>query len=135
MAKCANNKCSNEVVSLKGKRARLTCSDSCRQIFLKQRVAESKLSKVVTIAREEWERLKGLDDRTNPLINAARARDACGINFDEVTRSEIEQQKELSTLASTNPKNLQELRESCPKELYGMDRSNWMRENRVKYNL
>jgi hypothetical protein len=104
MAKCANNKCSKEVVSVKGKRARKTCSNSCRQLFLKQRVEKSKLSKVVTIAREEWERLKSLDDRTNTLINASMGRDSCGINLDEVDKIENKQLKELTPLATKTDK-------------------------------
>jgi endogenous inhibitor of DNA gyrase (YacG/DUF329 family) len=131
MAKCANNKCDKEVVSIKGKRARKTCSDSCRVLFWKQQAEASKISKVVTIAREEYDSLIQLRD--NPLINAKRSID--GSSADTLKMDEIGQSKELTTLASTTPKNMQELRDMCPKELIGIDRGNWISENRLKYKL
>lgn len=39
-----------------------------------------------------------MEERGNPLINAARGRDACGINHDELHSNLIEQIKDLEQL-------------------------------------
>lgn len=38
-------------------------------------------------------------------------------------------------LPQQRPRNLDELRAMCPKELDGLDRSDWIRTNRQKYNI
>jgi len=74
------------------------------------------------------------DDRDNPFTNAARGRDASGVNEDEAKNS----LGDLAGLAVGTPKpptTLDELKALCPKELTGFDRSAWIATNRVKYDL
>lgn len=54
MAKCLNKGCDNEVVSQEGKRARRTCSDSCRQQLWQKNNTKKRFIKVPI---EEWEKL------------------------------------------------------------------------------
>lgn len=54
MAKCLNEGCDNEVVSQEGKRARRTCSDSCRQQLWQRNNTKKRFIKVPI---EEWEKL------------------------------------------------------------------------------
>lgn len=53
----------------------------------------------------------------------------------KIKKEEIEQSKELTTLASEQPKTLDELKKICPSNLTGIDRSAWISEHRVKYGL
>jgi predicted secreted protein len=52
-----------------------------------------------------------------------------GINKPKDTKEEVDK------LLNSIPKNLQELKLLCPKELTGFDRSQWISEQRQKYNL
>ena len=54
MAKCLNEGCSNEVVNKEGKRARRTCSDSCRQKLWQKNNTKHRFIKVPI---DEWELL------------------------------------------------------------------------------
>lgn len=54
MAKCLNEGCSNEVVNKEGKRARRTCSDSCRQKLWQKNNTKQRFIKVPI---DEWELL------------------------------------------------------------------------------
>lgn len=38
-------------------------------------------------------------------------------------------------VVDTNPKTLDQLKALCPPELKGFDRSEWIRENRLKFNV
>lgn len=38
-------------------------------------------------------------------------------------------------VVNTNPKTLDQLKALCPPELTGFDRSEWIRENRLKYKI
>jgi len=60
---------------------------------------------------------------------------------DRNTKKEIKKDKELTTVLkeinqlSNRPKNLEELKKMCPPELIGFDRSEWISNERKKYNI
>ena len=67
MAKCLNESCSNEVVNKEGKRARRTCSDSCRQKLWQKNNTKQRFIKVPI---EEWEKLMAKSEG-NALLQKA----------------------------------------------------------------
>lgn len=90
------------------------------------------------------------DGRKNEFENAARGRDANGINNDELRGPVINDLTKSTNLVelkkptgseksnftvNTNPKTLDELKAMCPPELTGFESSNWIGTERQKYNL
>lgn len=55
--------------------------------------------------------------------------------IDNIKHDEVGQWEEPKNTVNTIPKTYQELKDMCPKELVGIYRSIWIKENRVKYNL
>lgn len=50
-----------------------------------------------------------------------------------VVKSEINHKSNV--VIDTRPKNLDQLKLMCPEELSGFDRSEWIRENRLKFKI
>lgn len=101
MDKCLE--CGSELTQTVGKRKKMYCGDTCRvKYFLKKknegrvykkRGRKPKPETTVGVLKQAIENMgkvpvsvpsKEYDNRTNPLINAARGRDASGINEDEI---------------------------------------------------
>lgn len=87
---CLN--CKNDVPQTKGKRAKLYCSQKCRVEYFRAKEA------AITPKRGPGRPPKNLaaqaqqetEQRQNPLINAARGRDASGVNEDELVLAQKE---------------------------------------------
>lgn len=88
MTKCKNPSCTNEVVSIEGRRPKEFCSVECRTKFHnaknfkgtgrgRPKGAKNKLKPNANDIIEA-------ENRNNPLTNAARGRDEGGVNKDEI---------------------------------------------------
>lgn len=105
MGKCLQ--CQKWVDQPKGKKKKDFCNDTCRSNF---RYAKNKKSKVkfVSPTPESY--------NSEKIIN--------------ITNDEPSQWVEPNTL-----KTLIELKELCPPELKGLERSSWIAKNRRKYGI
>lgn len=123
--------CGEQIETYTGRRPKQFCDKSCRVAYFNKNkpknismVRKSTYDDVLVENNALKARIKELekgvyDDRTNPLINAARGRDESGINEDELRI----------------PETLQELKTLCPKELTGLERSQWIANKRQEYGL
>lgn len=84
--------CNKELTHVEGRKQKSFCNSFCRnQYFYSKR----KVVKFQAEVAEEKEK------RQNPLIHAARGRDANGVNNDEVKNLEIEKlEEEMKTLGT-----------------------------------
>jgi hypothetical protein len=91
---CLN--CKIEVSQSKGKRAKLYCSEKCRIEYFRKKKGEGKPKRgpgrprKVNLAALAIEVEKETEKRSNPFINAARGRDANGVNQDEADLAQKE---------------------------------------------
>ena len=88
---CLN--CNKEVKQIEGKRQRKYCDDACKQIHWKKtNKKEPKYVQYKTF-KELLDKFNSLSERDNQLINAARGRDECGVNLDEMRPSKQKDNK------------------------------------------
>lgn len=75
-----------------------------------------------TLHRIYWNRMKSAADKIGKAVFVEK------IKKDSVVTNNVP--KEINT-----PKTLDQLKAICPKELTGLDRSEWIAKERVKYNI
>lgn len=142
--------CSKPIVNGKGGRLKMYCGSLCRGRFFAKKISAGKDAEARGgRAKELWDELQGvlsgkvpvskqvqafnkqlllekeLGGRDNALINAARGRDASGINEDELRTPK----------KKPSPLTIQQIRELCPKNLKGLDRTEWINQEKKKHGL
>ena len=136
MNKCLNSE--KEIISIEGRRAKKYCDNKgkCKGEYFR------KLKKVADFVPKS--KYDDLNNRYNQLINATRGKDENGVNNDEVKVTDLtkpNKEVKVKIIATTNysidtlPKNLNDLKDLCPKELNGFEKSDWISQNRVKYGI
>lgn len=84
--------CEKELTHVEGRKQKSFCNSFCRNQYFYSKRKVVKFQAEVAGEKEK---------RQNPLINAARGRDASGVNNDEVKNPEIEKyEEEIKTLGT-----------------------------------
>lgn len=110
-------------------RSKRFCDDKCR-IYLKREFKVHDLGDGVTVKEKAVpEELQQLFKSPKKQFENAKA----GLL---IPKGEKEEAPKIDWIPNKgNPKNLEELKALCPKELTGFDRSDWIRTERQKYNI
>lgn len=125
-----------------GRRPREFCDNKqkCRNLWHRK----NKKEKSITIPIDQWKDIQAkllenkdinfektvsvLFNNGNNKINPVKL-DAIAVPNNEHITVTYQEPK------NTNPKNLDQLKLLCPKELTGFDRSEWIRTERLKYSI
>jgi endogenous inhibitor of DNA gyrase (YacG/DUF329 family) len=107
--------CQKNIEQTEGRRQKVFCSDSCRAAYhQKKNAGKRKYVRIETFQKLQKELEVERQNRSNPLINAARGWDKNGVNSDEWAASvkankeieEIEQRiKDIEKELNSPPKN------------------------------
>ena len=117
------------------------CSTSHR-VMWNRRNSSGKNKSLSTVVSELQKKVDSiLDDRNNAFTNAARGRDEIGINKDELRGVKSKNTKVPLTYSATQQKEakvkvigdmtLESIKQSCPKNLSGLDKSIWIEEQKA----
>ena len=89
---CLN--CGHKLPPYKGRRHRTFCSDKCKLKYWQQHNKKSAKYVQYSKYKELLDKYNAVtEERNNPLINAARGRDECGVNLDEIRPSKPKDNK------------------------------------------
>lgn len=121
MSNCKN--CDKPIEVTQGRRPREFCDNNqkCRNEYYRKN-KKAITHKIIPI--DKWKEIE-------QKLNNITVKD---LNIATNVVKPVELPKTNYTV-NTIPKTYQELKDMCPNELTGLDRSIWIKENRVKYNL
>jgi hypothetical protein len=109
---CLN--CNKALPQTEGKRAKQFCNSTCRSNY--------------------WQKEKRKNSDKS-LTKVAAAISLAALPANKRNKDKVPPKKEVSQEAKTGFKTLDELKATCPENLKGIDRSIWISEQRVKYNV
>lgn len=121
---CAYPKCGKELTHVEGRRKKKYCGADCRMRHWKVLHPLKKKPKTKRIPIEVWNQMVIANKK---LAGAVLS----GINVSDIIEKPLDEIK----AALHRPKNLEELKSMCPKELTGFERSEWIATERQRYGV
>lgn len=102
---------------LENKREKKFCNSTCRSSYWQKEKVKMKATKKPV--KESIVEKNAIKEMNNDLIE----------------RLSLTMFEPIHNLVATEPKTLEELKSACPKNLTGFEKSAWISENRLKFNI
>ncbi len=131
--------CEKPIVNKIGGRQKLYCNSLCRGRFFAKKISAGKDAEARGgRAKELWDELQGLLNGKEPLANTREQ----FLYATSDTDGSIKVKKSTTPVSATvtvnkkpSPMTVQQIKELCPKNLKGLDRTEWINQEKKKHGL